>query len=397
MTTTNLNVGSLSKQNTALDAETLDLAVQLIRAESISPLDAGCQKLMADYLSDLGFEIEHLRFEDVDNLWAVRKGTNPASPLFAFAGHTDVVPTGPVDSWHHEPFSGNVVDGVLHGRGAADMKGSLAAMLTATKSFLSETPEPAGSIGFLITSDEEDKAINGTRKVMELLQSRGTKIDWCLVGEPSSSATLGDVIRTGRRGSLNAKLKVMGIQGHVAYPTKAKNPIHNSVAALAELVAIRWDDGNEFFPPTTMQISNINAGTGVSNVIPGEMDLQFNFRFSTESTAKSLKTWTEKILKQHGLDYKIEWSLSGDPFLTEGGELIPAAQHSIRACCNIETELSTSGGTSDGRFIAPTGTQVVELGPKNATIHKINECVEIEDLFTLSRLYSDIMTRLLRQ
>jgi succinyl-diaminopimelate desuccinylase len=305
------------------------------------------------------------------------------------------VPTGPVQSWHHEPFSGKVVDGVLHGRGAADMKGSLAAMLTATKSFLSETPEPEGSIGFLITSDEEDKAINGTRKVMELLQSRGTTIDWCLVGEPSSSAQLGDVIRTGRRGSLNAKLRINGIQGHVAYPTKAKNPIHNSMAALTELVAIRWDDGNEFFPPTTMQISNINAGTGVSNVIPGEMDLQFNFRFSTESTAKSLKSRTEKILKQHAIDYEIEWSLSGNPFLTEGGELIPAAQQSIRECCDIETELSTSGGTSDGRFIAPTGTQVVELGPKNATIHKLNECVEIEDLFALSRLYSNIMTRLL--
>ncbi len=395
MTITNLNVGSSSELSTALDNETLDLAVQLIRAESISPLDAGCQKLMADYLSDLGFEIEHLRFEDVDNIWAVRKGTSPSSPLFAFAGHTDVVPTGPVDSWHHEPFSGKVVDGILHGRGAADMKGSLAAMLTATKSFLSETPEPEGSIGFLITSDEEDKAINGTRKVMELLQSRGTTIDWCLVGEPSSSAQLGDVIRTGRRGSLNAKLRINGIQGHVAYPTKAKNPIHSSMAALAELVEIRWDDGNEFFPPTTMQISNINAGTGVSNVIPGEIDLQFNFRFSTESTAKSLKSRTEKILKQHGLDYEIEWSLSGNPFLTMGGELIPAAQQSIRECCNIETELSTSGGTSDGRFIAPTGTQVVELGPKNATIHKLNECVEIEDLFALSRLYSNIMTRLL--
>ena len=395
MTITNLNVGDLSEKSAALDTETLDLAVQLIRAESISPLDAGCQKLMADYLVDLGFEIEHLRFEDVDNIWAVRKGTNPSSPLFAFAGHTDVVPTGPVQSWHHEPFSGKVVDGVLHGRGAADMKGSLAAMLTATKSFLSETPEPEGSIGFLITSDEEDKAINGTRKVMELLQSRGTTIDWCLVGEPSSSAQLGDVIRTGRRGSLNAKLRINGIQGHVAYPTKAKNPIHNSMAALTELVAIRWDDGNEFFPPTTMQISNINAGTGVSNVIPGEMDLQFNFRFSTESTAKSLKSRTEKILKQHAIDYEIDWSLSGNPFLTEGGELIPAAQQSIRECCDIETELSTSGGTSDGRFIAPTGTQVVELGPKNATIHKLNECVEIEDLFALSRLYSNIMTRLL--
>jgi len=397
MTTTSLKPDSLLPEEAALDSETLDLAIELIKAESISPLDAGCQQLMADYLTDLGFEIEHLRFDDVDNLWAVRKGNDPSAPLFVFAGHTDVVPTGPVESWHHEPFSGTVVDGVLHGRGAADMKGSLAAMLTATKRFLSETPEPTGNIGFLITSDEEDKAINGTRKVMELFQSRGTKIDWCLVGEPSSSTQLGDVVRTGRRGSLNAKLRVKGIQGHVAYPTKAKNPIHMSMAALAELVAVRWDDGNEFFPPTTMQISNIHAGTGVNNVIPGEMVLEFNFRFSTESTAKSLKSRTEKILRNYDFEYEIEWSLSGNPFLTEGGELIPAVQQSVRDCCGTETELSTSGGTSDGRFIAPTGTQVVELGPKNATIHKINECVEVEDLFALSRLYSNIMTRLMAQ
>lgn len=384
-----------------LDEETLALAAKLIRAESVSPEDAGCQQLIAEYLSDLGFQIEHLRFDDVDNLWAVRSaepthnvGTDHV-PLFVFAGHTDVVPTGPLQDWHNHPFCGEVFDGVLHGRGAADMKGSLAAMLTATKRFLAETPNHKGNIGFLITSDEEDKAINGTKKVMELLKSRGTHIEWCLVGEPSSSSQLGDVVRTGRRGSLNAKLIVAGIQGHVAYPTKAKNPIHLSMAALADLVSRRWDDGNEFFPPTTMQISNIHAGAGVNNVIPGELVVDFNFRFSTESTAKNLKSRTEKILKQHGFGFEIEWSLSGNPFLTEGGELIPAVQESIRECCGIETELSTSGGTSDGRFIAPMGTQVVELGPKNATIHKVNECVEVDDLYDLSRLYSNVMIRLL--
>lgn len=386
---------------TALDKETLALAAKLIRAESISPEDAGCQQLIAEYLIDLGFQIEHLRFDDVDNLWAVRSGESnhnegtDQAPLFVFAGHTDVVPTGPVADWDNDPFCGEVFDGVLHGRGAADMKGSLAAMLTATKRFLAETPDHKGNIGFLITSDEEDKAINGTKKVMELLKSRGTHIEWCLVGEPSSSSQLGDVVRTGRRGSLNAKLIVEGIQGHVAYPIKAKNPIHLSMAALAELVSIRWDDGNEFFPPTTMQISNIHGGAGVNNVIPGEMIVDFNFRFSTESTAKSLKSRTEKILKQHGFSFEIQWALSGNPFLTEGGELIPAVQESIRECCGIETELSTSGGTSDGRFIAPMGTQVVELGPKNATIHKINECVEVDDLYNLSRLYSNVMNRVL--
>ena len=384
-----------------LDRETLELATKLIRAESISPEDAGCQQLIAEYLIDLGFEIEHLRFDDVDNLWAVRSGDSTpdgkanGAPLFVFAGHTDVVPTGPIEDWDNDPFCAQVFDGVLHGRGAADMKGSLASMLTATKRFLSETPNHKGNIGFLITSDEEDKAINGTKKVMALLNSRGTNIEWCLVGEPSSSSQLGDVVRTGRRGSLNAKLIVKGIQGHVAYPTKAKNPIHHSMAALADLVSARWDDGNEFFPPTTMQISNIHGGTGVNNVIPGEMVADFNFRFSTESTTKNLKSRTEKIIKQHGLDFEIEWSLSGNPFLTEGGELIPAVQESIRECCGIETELSTSGGTSDGRFIAPTGTQVIELGPKNATIHKINECVEVDDLYNLSRLYSNVLTRLL--
>ena len=395
MTTTKLQTEDMTSGENRFDTETLDLAVKLIKAESISPVDAGCQQLMADYLTNLGFEIEHLKFDDVDNLWAVRKSKTSPAPMFVFAGHTDVVPTGPIEAWSHDPFSGNVVDGILHGRGAADMKGSLAAMMTATKRFLGENAEPNADIGFLITSDEEDKAINGTRKVMELFQSRGTTIDWCLVGEPSSSTQLGDVVRTGRRGSLNARLTVNGIQGHVAYPTKAKNPIHLGMAALAELTAVRWDDGNKFFPPTTMQISNIHAGTGVNNVIPGDMTLDFNFRFSTESSAKSLKSRTEKILKQHGVDFDIEWALSGNPFLTEGGELIPAVQQSIRDCCDTETELSTSGGTSDGRFIAPTGAQVVELGPKNATIHKINECVEVEDLYALSRLYSNIMKRLL--
>ena len=395
MTITNSNAGDLSEQSAALDTETLDLAVQLIRAESISPLDAGCQKLMADYLSDLGFEIEHLRFEDVDNIWAVRKGTNPSSPLFAFAGHTDVVPTGPVQSWHHEPFSGKVVDGVLHGRGAADMKGSLAAMLTATKSFLSETPEPEGSIGFLITSDEEDKAINGTRKVMELLQSRGTIIDWCLVGEPSSSAQLGDVIRTGRRGSLNAKLRINGIQGHVAYPQTADNPIHKISPALDDLAKEHWDDGNSFFPATTFQISNINAGTGATNVIPGEAKVVFNFRFSTEITEDEIKNRTEKILQKNHVDYEIKWILSGKPFITGEGELINAAKESIFEVAGLKTKLSTAGGTSDGRFIAPYGSQVLELGPVNATIHKVDECANIKELDCLSYIYQRVLEKLL--
>ena len=376
----------------SLDAETLALAQQLIRAESVSPDDAGCQILMAEYLSALGFRIESMPFGDVDNLWALH---GDGTPLFVFAGHTDVVPPGPLDDWHTPPFAPTIKDGLLFGRGAADMKGSLAAMLTACRRFLAAHADHPGTIGFLITSDEEAAALNGTRRVIEELQSRGTHIDWCLVGEPSSNLVLGDVVRCGRRGSLNAQLSIKGVQGHVAYPTEALNPIHSALPALAKLVDIEWDAGNDAFPPTSLQISNIHSGTGANNVIPGEMQLLLNFRFSTASSEASLRQRTETLLQDHGVDYEINWSLSGLPFLTSGGELIPAVQQVLAARLGIVTELSTSGGTSDGRFIAPTGTQVVELGPRNNTIHKINECVATADLIELSHIYSDILEQLL--
>ena len=375
-----------------LDAETLALAQQLICAESVSPDDAGCQVLMAEYLSALGFRIESMPFGDVDNLWALH---GDGTPLFVFAGHTDVVPPGPLDDWHTPPFAPTIKDGLLFGRGAADMKGSLAAMLTACRRFLAAHADHPGTIGFLITSDEEAAALNGTRRVIEELQSRGTHIDWCLVGEPSSNLVLGDVVRCGRRGSLNAQLSIKGVQGHVAYPTEALNPIHSALPALAKLVDIEWDAGNDAFPPTSLQISNIHSGTGANNVIPGEMQLLLYFRFSTASSEASLRQRTETLLQDHGVDYEINWSLSGLPFLTSGGELIPAVQQVLAARLGIVTELSTSGGTSDGRFIAPTGTQVVELGPRNNTIHKINECVATADLIELSHIYSDILEQLL--
>jgi len=383
---------STESNSARLDAETLALAQQLIRAESVSPDDAGCQGLMADYLSELGFRIESMPFGDVDNLWALH---GDGAPLFVFAGHTDVVPPGPLDDWHTPPFAPTIKDGLLFGRGAADMKGSLAAMLTACQRFLATHADHPGTIGFLITSDEEAVALNGTRRVMEELQNRGTHIDWCLVGEPSSNLLLGDVVRCGRRGSLNAQLSIKGVQGHVAYPTEALNPIHSALPALAKLVDIEWDAGNDAFPPTSLQISNIHSGTGANNVIPGEMQLLLNFRFSTASSEASLRQRTETLLQDHGVDYEINWSLSGLPFLTSGGELIPAVQQVLAARLGIVTELSTSGGTSDGRFIAPTGTQVVELGPRNNTIHKINECVATADLIELSHIYSDILEQLL--
>lgn len=395
----------------SLDQQTLDLAEQLIAAESVSPADAGCQTIIADYLRNLGFSIEAMPFGDVDNLWALHRApaaevagagasaedsaTHADEPLFVFAGHTDVVPPGPLADWATPPFVPTLKDGMLYGRGAADMKGSLAAMLTATRRFLAGYPQHRGTLGFLITSDEEAAAIHGTREVMATLQQRGTKITWCLVGEPSSQDTLGDVVRSGRRGSLNGHLTVKGIQGHVAYPTEALNPIHAALPALAELVAVTWDNGNEFFPPTSLQISNMHAGTGANNVIPGDLRLLFNFRFSTESDQASLQARTEAILARHGLDYALDWSLSGQPFLTRRGELIPMVQRVIKNRLAIDTQLSTSGGTSDGRFIAPTGTQVVELGPRNATIHKVNECVATADLVALSHLYSDILAGLL--
>lgn len=371
---------------------TLDLTLALMREPSVTPFDANCQTLMIERLEKIGFRVERLRFGDVDNFWARRGNTGP---VLAFAGHTDVVPTGPVENWSVQPFAPEIRDGMLIGRGAADMKGSLAAMVVACERFVAAHPDHKGSIAFLITSDEEGVAINGTVKVVEHLEARNEKITWALVGEPSSSERLGDVIKNGRRGSLNGILTVIGVQGHVAYPQKADNPIHRAAPALAELTHEVWDHGNDFFPATSFQISNISAGTGANNVIPGEMKVVFNFRFSTEVTEADLRERTEAILKKHGLLYKLDWSLSGHPFLTAKGEMVSAAVESIREICGIETELSTSGGTSDGRFIAPTGAQVLELGPLNATIHKVNEEVRAADLDTLTDVYERILVKLL--
>jgi succinyl-diaminopimelate desuccinylase len=372
---------------------TLQLAQDLVARHSVTPDDAGCQALIAARLEQLGFHIDHLRFGEVDNLWA-RRGT--AAPLLVFAGHTDVVPPGPPEEWDSDPFTPSVHDGYLYGRGAADMKSSIAAMVTACERFVSTHPEHAGSIAFLITSDEEGPSINGTVRVVEWLTARGVKIDWCLVGEPSSLQQAGDVIKNGRRGSLNAVLKFHGQQGHVAYPQLADNPVHRAAPALAELVAIEWDRGNAHFPPPTFQISNIHAGQGTENVIPGTLELLCNWRFSTESSAESLQARLEQVLGRHGLKYSVQWKLSGHPFLTPAGALVDAARAAIRAVTGRDTELSTSGGTSDGRFIAPTGAQVLELGPVNATIHKVNECVKIDELEQLSVIYEGILERLLR-
>jgi succinyl-diaminopimelate desuccinylase len=331
-------------------------------------------------------------FGEVENFWAERGGDGP---ILVFAGHTDVVPTGPVQQWDTPPFEPTLKDGILYGRGTADMKASLAAMVVACEEFVAENPDHSGRIGFLITSDEEGPAVNGTVKVIEQLQRRGKHIDWCLVGEPSSGNALGDCIKNGRRGSLGAVLKVKGVQGHIAYPHLADNPIHNALPALYDLAEERWDDGSEFFPPTSMQISNINGGTGATNVIPGEVEIQFNFRFSTALDEEQLKTRTEAMLNAHKLDYDIDWSLSGQPFLTESGDLVDAVVASISQVTGRDTERSTAGGTSDGRFIAPTGAEVVELGPVNATIHKVNEQVLAADLPQLTAIYRDILGRLL--
>ena len=379
----------------ALNDEILALAQTLIREKSVSPDDANCQKVIGNYLEALNFNVEHLQFEDVSNLWATH---GEGAPYFVFAGHTDVVPPGPLQDWQTDPFEPTLEAGMLIGRGAADMKGSLAAMLVATKAFLEEQTTSntghQGTIAFLITSDEEADAIHGTRRVVETLQSRNVFMDWCLIGEPSSDKTLADTVRTGRRGSLHGQLKVLGIQGHVAYPDDAENPIHRLAPALTELTQTIWDEGNDYFPPTSMQVSNIHAGTGVTNVIPGELEMVFNFRYSTESSQESLETRTEAILKKHGLRFELKWTLSGVPFLTEGGELIPAVQQAVKQYTGLDTLLSTSGGTSDGRFIAPSGTQVVELGPRNATIHKVNECVAVEELFQLRKIYQQILQTL---
>ncbi len=371
---------------------TLALTYQLIEQPSVTPHDADCQQIMMQRLSALGFVCREMPFGDVKNFWAVR-GSEGA--LFCFAGHTDVVPSGDENHWHSAPFKATIKDGYLYGRGAADMKGSLAAMVTACERFVTAHPNHKGRIAFLITSDEEGVAVDGTVKVVAQLQQENTLIDWCLVGEPSSTKTTGDVIKNGRRGSLGAKLLVKGVQGHVAYPHLARNPIHDAAPALAELANEIWDNGNDFFPATSFQISNIHAGTGTTNVIPGTLEVLFNFRFSTEVTEQQLRERTEKILQKHNLQYSLDWSLSGQPFLTSRGALVDAAVAAIHAVTGIATELSTAGGTSDGRFIAPTGAQVVELGPVNATIHKIDENTHIEELEQLSSIYEKILQKLL--
>lgn len=370
----------------------LDLCKALIARPSVSPDDQGCQELLIGELEALGFRIERLPFGNVSNFWA-RRGT--AGPLFCFAGHTDVVPAGNRADWRSDPFVPLEQDGYLYGRGAADMKGSLAAMVTACREFLARHPDHPGSIAFLITSDEESNAVDGTRRVIEVLEARNEKIDWCLVGEPSSSSMTGDVIRNGRRGSLNGILTVNGQLGHVAYPELACNPIHAFLPALTELCAVEWDRGNAYFPPTSFQISNLNAGSGANNVIPGSMDVLFNFRFSTEVSPAQLQASTEVIFQRHYRDYRLQWQLSGLPFLTPEGELVQAARSAVREVMAIDTTLSTGGGTSDGRFIAPSGAQVVELGPVNATIHKVNECVAVAELERLGRIYRVVLEKLL--
>lgn len=371
---------------------TLELTKQLIARPSVTPDDQECQKLIAGLLQAIGFEAEHHRFGKVDNLWA-RRGKQ--QPLFVFAGHTDVVPPGPVEQWQHDPFTPTISGSTLYGRGAADMKSSIAAMICACEKFIAENPDHNGSIAFLITSDEEGDAIDGTVKIVELLQQRNENIDWCLVGEPTSTDTVGDVVKNGRRGSLSGTLKIIGTQGHIAYPHLADNPIHRFAPALNALVTEQWDNGNDFFPPTSFQISNINAGTGANNVIPGSVDVLFNVRFSTEITEDQIRGRIEQILDAHGLEYKLVWALSGNPFLTSEGRLIDATRAAIKNIRKFDTELSTSGGTSDGRFIAPTGAQVIELGPVNASIHKIDENIDIDELEELSRIYHEILVQLL--
>ncbi len=371
---------------------TIKLATQLIQRESVTPNDAGCQNIITERLSALGFHEEHLRFNDVDNLW-IKKGNR--KPLLVFAGHTDVVPTGPVEQWTSPPFEPVIRDGFLFGRGSADMKGSIAAMIIACENYFSKNNAPNGSMAFLITSDEEGPAVNGTKKVIDALQSRGDKIDFCIVGEPTSSSEIADTIKNGRRGSLNGKLLIIGQQGHIAYPQLATNPIHKFTPALHELCSIEWDKGNEYFPPTSFQISNINAGTGATNVIPGTLEVVFNFRYSSSVTHLMLQDKVESILHKHGISFELDWSLSGAPFITERGPLTEAVNAAVKQVTGRFAQLSTSGGTSDGRFIAPTGAQVVELGPSNQTIHKINECVKVDNLIVLTKIYEQILSNLL--
>lgn len=375
-----------------LNDNVIEIAKNLMNRRSVTPEDEGCQEAMKDFLGTLGFNNETMVFGDTTNLWS-RRGNE--GPVFCFAGHTDVVPSGPESAWKTPPFTATEVDGYLHGRGAADMKGSLAAMLVATRQFVADYPNHKGSIAYLITSDEEGPFINGTTKVIDTLEARNEKITWCVVGEPSSTDEVGDIVKNGRRGSLTGDLTVKGIQGHVAYPHLAKNPVHLATPALTELAQSHWDNGNEFFPPTSFQISNINGGTGAGNVIPGELHVCFNFRFSTEVTDQELIKRVTTILDKHELDYDIKWTFNGQPFLTDSGPLLTATEKAIASVRGKPTILSTAGGTSDGRFIAPTGAQVIELGPVNATIHKIDECVKMRDLELLSEMYYGVLVNLL--
>ncbi|AYZ29782.1 succinyl-diaminopimelate desuccinylase [Serratia sp. FDAARGOS_506] len=368
----------------------IELAQQLIKRPSLSPSDEGCQQLMIDRLQAIGFTVEAMDFEDTQNFWAWRG----EGQTLAFAGHTDVVPTGDEKRWDNPPFEPTIRDGMLYGRGAADMKGSLAAMVVAAERFVAANPNHQGRLAFLITSDEEASATHGTVKVVETLMARNERLDYCLVGEPSSTERVGDVVKNGRRGSITANLHIHGVQGHVAYPHLADNPVHRAMPALNELVAIEWDRGNEFFPPTSMQIANVQAGTGSNNVIPGDLYVQFNFRFSTELTDSMIKQRVEELLERHQLNYSIEWRLSGQPFLTSRGALVDAVVNAVEHYSELTPQLLTTGGTSDGRFIAQMGAQVVELGPVNATIHKVNECVNAADLQLLSRMYQRIMEQL---
>ena len=374
--------------------DVFDLACDLISCSSETPNDGGCQQLIAQRLTAAGFNVNHLPFGRVCNMWAQ---VGDGNPLVVFAGHTDVVPPGPLSQWTSPPYRPTVTGQYLYGRGAADMKSSLAAMVVATERFLLSHPNHAGSIGFLITSDEEGEAIDGTARVIDYLTQQGTPIDMCVVGEPSSAKKVGDVVRVGRRGSLNGRIRFVGEQGHVAYPDQTCNPIHTAITALSQLVTRVWDSGNAYFPPTTFQISNMNAGTGAANVIPGELDILFNFRFNTEQSIEGLQATVEDHLLTNdpGIKTVLDWQLSGQPFLTRNGKLLDAVQTAIRSVVSLEPELSTSGGTSDGRFIAPTGAEVIELGPVNASIHKINECVRISELEPLAKIYQGILFQLL--
>ena len=371
---------------------TLELARQIMSCPSVTPDDAGCTDIIGQRLQALGFSLEYINRNGVTNLWA-RRGE--AAPLFVFAGHTDVVPTGPLEKWSSPPFAPEIRDGMLYGRGAADMKSSLAAAVTAVETFLARHPHHPGALAFLLTSDEEGDATDGTIAVIEALKARGQHLDYCIIGEPTSVDTLGDMIKNGRRGSLSGVLTVKGIQCHIAYPEKGRNPIHQAAPAIAELAATEWDQGNEHFPPTTWQISNIHGGTGATNVVPGHVEVKFNFRFATASTPEGLQQRLCAILDRHGLEYEIKWTLGARPFLTGRGPLADAATAAIREVCGIDTELSTTGGTSDGRFIAEICSQMLEIGPSNATSHKIDECVAVDALPKLSAIYHRILEQIL--